>query len=141
MRKGLIFYVLCGFCALGTLTSCSNATQNDKTQEEENIVTDYSNIHDLIDAIKTYGTDIEGKTVTIAYDDIDKPIGNIGLFYMGEDMLWSFSILDYPNSGLKPLKSGESFKAVVYHIHLPDPAIVEYQITLSSIEYYNKHFK
>ena len=132
MRKGLIFYALCGICALGTLTSCSNATQNDKTQEEENIVTDYGNINDLINAIKTYGTDIEGKTVTIAYDDIYKPIRNIFDFFMGEDMLWHFQTIDC--NGITALKNGDSFKATVYHIHLPDPAIVEYQVSLEPIK-------
>ena len=60
MRKGLIFYVLCSFCALstiGTLSSCSSTnvdnssiktssscstTNHNESKKEDAIVTDYN---------------------------------------------------------------------------------------------------
>lgn len=91
MRKGLIFYVLCGFCALssiGALSSC--ASTNSK---EEEFMADYTDLETFRNDVIN-GTDVVGKTLKLAND-------NIGYYYNGLEswrIIWKDIQLDSSNT-------------------------------------------
>lgn len=132
MRKGLIFYILCGICAtssIGTLSSCTSSTSNN-VNEEETIVTDYNNLDELMRSLKTDPDSVVGKTVTILYDDIDIPVGGIREFYQDSDYHFYCEI---DMEKIPTPTSGDIFKFKVTDVRIPTPAIQFYSIVLRDL--------
>ncbi len=145
MRKGLIFYVLCSFCALstiGTLSSCSSTnvdnssiktssscstTNHNESKKEDAIVTDYNSLDELMQNLKTDPYSVVGKTVTILYDDIDIPVGGIREFYQDSDYHF---YCDIDTEKIPTPTFGDIFKFKVTDVRIPTPAIQFYSIGL-----------
>lgn len=69
MRKGLIFYALCGFCALssvGALTSC--ASTNSANSKEGEIMADYTDLETFRNDVIN-GVDVIGKIIHFTPDN------------------------------------------------------------------------
>ena len=148
MRKGLIFYVLSGICALSsivTLSSCSSANADNssietsslwssinpnESKKEETIVTDYNNLDELMQSLKTDPDSVVGKTVTILYDDIDIPVGGIREFYQDSDYHFYCEI---DMEKIPTPTSGDIFKFKVTEVRIPTPAIQFYSIVLRDL--------